>query len=325
MTKILFLSVVAALVAAAAAAVTMPAWTYSQTDQQWADLVASDGTKPYAACVGTRQTPVDMRDLVVDDALKPLGAAWSAFSKYTVKNNGHTIQVDTQDTTPPRFTDPNTGIGYNLVQFHFHSPSEHTWGGAYRDLEVHLVHKDDTGTQLLVVGISFIASPYGVNSFLNQFWQQVLSLKTSGAVSGSLSNLNFKDALPSSGEYATYAGSLTTPPCSEIVTWYVMQDFITISNEQLDALRQALGFVANSKTTFTVDGNARGLQKLNGRVIRRFVGNGDAPETGVKSTAGKIAVAAIVIGCVALAIAVIVLVLRCVSPRRTAQKEPAAG
>ena len=116
---------------------------------------------------------------------------------------------------------------------------------------------------------------------------------------------DFKDVLPTRGEYATYPGSLTTPPCSEIVTWYVMQDFIAVSNDQLTALRSALGFAANNLTTFKVDGNSRRTQQLNGRVIRRFVGNGDAPDTGVLSPAGKIAVAGIVLACVALVIGII--------------------
>ena len=175
------------------------------------------------------------------------------------------------------------------------------------------------------MGVSFISSPYGTNSFLTQFWTNVLTLTTTDAISGTLTSLNFKDAVPSNSQYATYLGSLTTPPCSEIVTWYVMQQSISVSSDQLGAFRTALGFAANNANTFTVSGNARRTQALNGRVIRLSVDSAAADAAvdkavSINTLAGRTTIAAIVLANVALVLAVVALVLKLKGPKQAAQE-----
>jgi carbonic anhydrase len=291
------------------AAVATPHWTYAESDLEWSELTASDGSRPFSACVGQRQSPVDLVNVYADPSLRPLGPSWSAFQRCTVTNNGHTIQVDQTSVSAPSFTDPNTGIDYSLLQFHFHSPSEHTWSGAYRDLEVHLVHRSLSGT-LLVIGVSFVSSPYGANSFLNQFWTSLVNLQEGNLVTRNIP-LNFTDALPANPTYSTYPGSLTTPPCSEIVTWYVMDEAIPISVDQLAAFRSALRFTANNPD-FTVNGNSRRVQRIGSRTIRRYVEAGNMPpidKNDMGNAPGRVSTAAIVIGCIALVLGAAALAL----------------
>ena len=120
-------------------------WSYSGpgAPEHWADL-SSDN----AACAaGKRQSPVD----IVQSApasLPALAIAW-AKGKYTVVNNGHTIQLD----APAGGTLTVAGRVYDLVQFHFHAPSEHTQGGKPAAMEVHFVHRERGGTNLAVLGV----------------------------------------------------------------------------------------------------------------------------------------------------------------------------
>ena len=55
---------------------------------------------------------------------------------------------------------------YNLVQIHFHTPSEHTFGGGYYDAEAHLVHQNPLNTkQYLVLGVMLQASAVKISKF----------------------------------------------------------------------------------------------------------------------------------------------------------------
>jgi carbonic anhydrase len=305
-----FIAAAVLLFQGSSAAADLPSWTYQQTDAQWAALRASDNSLPYAICTaGKEQSPIDLVNPVTDSSLAPLRLAWGAFLSYSVVNvHGHTIQVDQTAAQAPRFIDPNTGTEYFLKQFHFHSPSDHTWSGSYRDMEVHFVHQA-LGGALLVVGVSFQSQLYGSNAFLNQFWTTLASLATDNARVARAVALNFTDALPVNPGYMTYPGSLTTPPCSESVTWYVMEDAIQVSVDQLRAFRQALELSATNPTTFEVFGNSRRTQKIESRTLRRFVEN-PAPvidENNMKSKPGQVATAAVVFAVIGFVIAVTVL------------------
>ncbi len=307
--------VLLALAGTAMASVPYPAWTYAQTDEEWAALRASDGSRPFAACSGPRQSPVDLVNVVSDATLRPLAPAWAPFRSFAVRHLGSTIEVDPTASTAPTFTDPNTGRTYHLLQFHFHSPSEHAWSGGYRDLEAHLVHQSTDGS-LLVIAVSFVASAYSTNAFLNQFWKNIVGLAKGGRVLRQVP-LNFTDALPVNPTYTTYPGSLTTPPCSPIVTWYVMDEAITLSSDQLAAFRQTVGFTDSDPAAFLANGNSRRLQRVAGRSLRRYVEGGEiAPlDKNVFSTrAGRVSVAALVIAVVVLVAAFATVTLYIILP-----------
>jgi len=219
-----------------------PHWGYTgETGPEfWGDLSAE-----YALCsTGTSQSPIDIAG---DSATKEGGLTFNyqPTSLSSVVNNGHTIQVN-YDAGSTLETDGKT---FNLAQFHFHAPSEHTQDGAPAPMEVHLVHKSDEG-ELAVVGVWFDADEE--NPFLAQIWGQIPTEEGEVSLEGTV---NVLDVVPVEAPYYTYSGSLTTPPCSEGVNWFVVNQRNAASQEQVDQFVSVIG------------NNARPTQPLNGRVV----------------------------------------------------------
>ncbi|BBN14784.1 carbonic anhydrase [Marchantia polymorpha subsp. ruderalis] len=148
---------------------------------------------------------------------------------------------------------------YFLQQFHYHSPSEHTIDGVRFPLEMHLVHKSNSG-DLAVIGVCFSLGEE--NQWLAPFWKK-LPLLTSKDVVVNFTNIDVGDSKLHLGPaYARYGGSLTTPPCSEKVTWTVILGEVnTISERQMWAYSKMLPH-----------SNARPVQKLHGRKVKNGVG-----------------------------------------------------
>jgi carbonic anhydrase len=143
-------------------------------------------------------------------------------------DNGHTIQV-TNDV--PMALDMG-GVHYELVQFHFHAPSEHTIDGEHAPLEVHLVHKSAEG-RLAVIGVLIEEGDYDV------LWDPIIgSLPEGPGDDRHLEGLELdpEEFQPLPERYYRYRGSLTTPPCSEGVEWIVMADKRQISPAQMASI-----------------------------------------------------------------------------------------
>ncbi len=145
------------------------------------------------------------------------------------------------------------GQPYYLQQMHFHTPSEHTLHGKHYPLEAHLVHKNTAG-QLLVVGM--FVKPGRKNSILEKMLSVPLPAE-GREKSYKTIQINPRDLLPKHGRYYLYAGSLTTPPCSEGVTWIVMKTPIQASASQIKQFQSIEPF------------NARPVQPLNERTLYR--------------------------------------------------------
>ena len=231
-------------VLAPAISVAKPQYGYTGdvAPEKWGSL-----SPEYAKCTdGSEQAPVN----IVSDGTKSLTRAavlkpsYPATAGDVVNNTGTTIRVDTEGKLL---------IGakeYKLLQYHFHAPSEEAINGVHYALNVHLVHQDAAG-QLAVIGVNFAeGSP---NPFLDSLWK-VLPSSSGQKVASVLPSL--EGMLPKDLSYYTYAGSLTTPPCSEGVQFYILKTPETISPSQLTAFR----------TLYPM--NARPLQPLNERVIR---------------------------------------------------------
>jgi carbonic anhydrase len=202
----------------------------------------------YGLCdSGRSQSPIDVvtADVVVDASLPNVQTNYRDVNAVLI-NNGHTLEVEYHNGSKVTFG----GEEYELLQFHFHSLSEHLVNGQAADMEVHLVHRHANG-QLLVVG-AFI-NVGAENALLAKFWNQFPTNK--GKVDTKIS-INAANLLPSDLSYYTYQGSLTTPPCSEIVTWVVLKTPIEMSQSQLDVFANVVG------------NNARTVQDLNGRDVR---------------------------------------------------------
>jgi carbonic anhydrase len=140
---------------------------------------------------------------------------------------------------------------YELKQFHFHSPSEHQRNGRNAAAEIHFVHADPEGN-LAVIGV--FVEEGAPHPTVARLWE---SLPTEeGKVNGLGQPINATDLLPKARDYYFYQGSLTTPPCTEGVRWVVMKEPITMSAEQIAALKRALHH-----------DNNRPVQPLYGRVV----------------------------------------------------------
>ena len=150
-------------------------------------------------------------------------------AKIRLENNGHTIQGQPVDGQHYLTVDGET---YDLAQFHFHSPSEHSVAGIPSDIELHFVHKNAEG-KLAVVAVLIDESSGGESSEFKPLWQ--LLPRTPNTESASKRHLEIGRLLPKGSSYAHYQGSLTTPPCLEGVQWFVMTSPLTMSSGQVEA------------------------------------------------------------------------------------------
>lgn len=198
-------------------------WSYTGegAPDHWGDL------KPdYNTCkVGTQQSPINIASKI---HAKQHDIAFDYKGEVTdIVNNGHTIQVN----VAPGSTITVGGKTYSLVQFHFHSPSEHTIDGKHAPMVVHLVHKSDDG-QLGVIGVMMNVGKE--NQVLAPLWAKMPKAEGEKAALDGV-KLDIVQLIPHKATYYSYMGSLTTPPCTEGVHWMVMSNRITVSKAQLAA------------------------------------------------------------------------------------------
>jgi carbonic anhydrase len=193
---------------------------------------------------GQRQSPIDIRGgLAVElDAVrfdyKP--------TPFGVIDNGHTVQVN---LSPGNAIEVG-GRRYELVQFHFHRPSEERIDGRQFEMSLHLVHKDAAG-KLAVVAVLLGQGP--AHPAVQMVWNNLPLERHEEA--RARSPIDPGHLLPADKSYYTYMGSLTTPPCSEGVLWVVMRTPVTLAAEQLELFARIYPM------------NARPVQPVAGRRI----------------------------------------------------------
>jgi carbonic anhydrase len=220
-----------------------PHWTYEGHEGpiNWGKLDPA-----YAVCAsGHAQSPIDIKQAKPAE-LPELRFAYQSVP-LNIVNNGHTIQVN----YAPGSTLTVGNKTYTLKQFHFHHPSEESINGRPFDMVAHLVHDDGSG-HLAVVAVLFQAGPS--NALLDAVWSNIPT-QTGKAQNVPSVSLNVQDLLPRDRGYYTFAGSLTTPPCSEGVTWFVLKNQATLSQAQLAAFAKLYPH------------NARPIQPANGREV----------------------------------------------------------
>ncbi len=200
----------------------------------------------YLLCeAGTMQSPIDIADgfgatgepIELDYRLTPL----------SIVHNGHTVQVDYAHGSGITVA----GKRYELLQFHFHSPNERAVGHSQAAMEMHLVHKAADG-QLAVVGIMMEGG--SENLALREVWNDMPEAAGPVQVADDVL-INARDLLPADTGYYRYMGSLTTPPCSEGVNWFVLTQPIQVGMAQVARFVDAVGF------------NARPVQSVNHRLV----------------------------------------------------------
>ncbi len=198
-----------------------------------------------ACAIGERQSPIDIKDGIKVD-LEPIKFNYQP-STFRIVDNGHTVQVQVGEGSISL-----TGKSYELVQFHFHRPSEEKINGQRFDMVVHLVHKADDG-QLAVVAV--LLERGNENPFIQTLWNY-MPLEKNMPVSPPNAIVDLNTLLPTSRNYYTYMGSLTTPPCSEGVLWLVMKQPVQVSPEQINIFSRLYR------------NNARPIQPSSGRLIK---------------------------------------------------------
>jgi carbonic anhydrase len=209
-----------------------------------------DHQEQWQAAHDKAQSPID---IVTRDAVPAAGNEPGAL-KFThtrapveaVVDNGHAVEVETHATQATI-----RGRHFMLAQFHFHAQSEHTIDGRHYPLEGHFVFKAQDG-RLAVVGVMYQAGAANpqVQTLLDD-----LSHKTPAPAEP---EIDIAGLLPRQRGYYHYLGSLTTPPLTENVEWYVLPAPVTMSQQQIDA------FLAHYRR------NNRNIQPLNGRPLVHF-------------------------------------------------------
>lgn len=220
-----------------------PHWQYAGETgpDKWGALAPE-----YELCgTGKMQSPIDLADGFQAD-----GAAFVLSyqpSPLNIIHNGHTIQVNFQ----PGSSITVSGKRHDLLQVHFHTPSEHAFGGERAAMEAHFVHKSADGA-LAVLGVMMQAG--GANAALETVWKHIpAAAGPAQDIAGA--KVDPGAFFPADHQYYRYMGSLTTPPCSEGVNWFVLKAPMTVSQEQL------------AKFAAAVSANSRPVQPVNNRLV----------------------------------------------------------
>lgn len=233
-----------------------PGWGYDCAEG--APFVWGRLAPAYALCgEGRAQSPIDVSTTgAVKKALPPLAPAYGR-SDLQVVNDGHTVKAEVPVDAARLRVGERT---YRLVQFHWHTPSEHWVDGELYPMELHLVHADENG--LLVLGA--LVKEGRANPELEKIWRV---LPRQAGDRAEVHGFDLAALLPASLRSYRYPGSLTTPPCDQGVQWVLLAEPVEMSAQQIEAF-QGL-FLGTDR--FPV-GNARPVQPRNGREVTTDVG-----------------------------------------------------
>jgi carbonic anhydrase len=232
-------------VASIAAAQTTAPWSYQGKTGplDWGKLDPA-----YKACSqGHEQSPIDIRGAHLNKALQPIEFHYIS-GPVKLENTGNTVRV---------YVDPGSyivydGVRYDLQQFHFHHPSEEAVKGKLTDMVVHIVHKSADG-KMAVIAVRFTMDRADSNAVMAALWPHLPT--HTGQTEKVEDMINPGGFLPADRGYWTYTGSLTAPPCTEGVRWFVFEDVLSVSRAQLRAF------------TAIFPMNSRPLQDTHGRRI----------------------------------------------------------
>jgi len=220
-----------------------PHWTYEGETgpEHWASI-----SEEFEACeAGMNQSPIDLVSRTIEVGLDDLQLDWKP-SDLTIVDNGHTIQAN----IPAGNTSVIDGVVYDLVQFHFHKPSEHEVKGEAFPMELHFVHRNAAGG-LAVIGVLLTVGE--ANPAYDILWAAQPEAATAEGEGNAVAGFDLAALLPPDLHAWRYPGSLTTPPCSEGVSWNVLATPAAVSQTQIDGFRY--------------DHNARPVQAIGDRLV----------------------------------------------------------
>ena len=234
-----------ALAAVPIAAQTTTTWDYEgkRGALNWGKLAPD-----FKACSkGHDQSPIDIRGAHLNKALQPIEFHYIA-GPVTLENDGHTVMAH----VGPGSYIVAGGVRYDLIGYDFHHPSEESVKGKLSDMDVHLMHKSTDG-KMAIVDLRLIEDVGNPNAVIATLWQHLP--KKAGASEKIAEMVNPGGLLPADRGYWTYEGSLTTPPCTEGVRWFVFEQEMGVSRDQVRAF----------SSLFKV--NTRPMQETHGRRI----------------------------------------------------------
>ncbi len=209
--------------------------------EHWANI-----SQEFALCgKGKEQSPINISGAKTSD-LPAIQFDYKPGS-LEILNNGYTIQVNHAAGSSITVD----GEKYELLQFHFHTPSENIVDGKAFPKEMHLVHKNAKG-QLAVVGV--FTKEGAKNTALDKIWEHMPN-KAGGKKMLASVSVNAAELLPADRSYYSFNGSLTTPPCSEGVKWMVLKTPVEASNAQIKQFAEVIG------------SNARPVQPVHAREL----------------------------------------------------------
>lgn len=215
-------------------------WTYEGFNgpEKWGEL-----GHDFAACaIGREQSPIDLARALPAD-IPGITLLWKT-PEWEVANNGHTIQVQGKGGGHALID----GVKFDLLQFHFHTPSEHAVDGRRFPMEVHFVHKSAEGG-LAVIGVMMEGG--GENALFHEI--MMLAPKEEGH--SPLGTIDPRGLVGGLDHLWRYQGSLTTPPCAETVLWTVLRQPVRVADADIAAFAALFPM------------NARPLQPLNRRFL----------------------------------------------------------
>ena len=243
--RVAFAALSLTCLATIAAAQSATHWDYRG---KYGPLVWGKLDPAYRTCSeGCEQSPIDIRGARRNKALKPIEFHYIS-GAVRLENDGHTVVVR---VNPGSYIVAD-GVRYDLQYYDFHSPSEESVNGRLSDMDVQLMHKSADG-KLAVIAVRLSENQDAPNATLATLWQNLPM--TTGATEKITEMVNAGGLLPAERGYWTYMGSLTTPPCTEGVRWFVLEQEVSLSRDQLRA------FTALFKI------NSRPLQDPHGRRI----------------------------------------------------------
>lgn len=235
---VLFTMPIIVFPAQALAQINIPNWSYSgdTNPSQWGKL----SSEFYLCEVGKNQSPINIenvqetRSIDLDFNYQP--------TPLSIINANYNMQVNYQPKSKIKINNHE----YELLQFHFHTPSEHTINHKSSAMEIHLVHRNSQG-ELAVVGL--MVEQGKSNALIDDIILYKVGKNDDPII-------NVADLLPNNKNYFTYNGSLTTPPCSENVKWIIFVEPIQASENQILAVQAFY------------ETNARPVQPRNDRIIQ---------------------------------------------------------
>lgn len=227
-----------------------PKWSYTGDTgpAHWGDI-------GYPECsTGKKQSPINLRDATA----RPLPDPRFSYGRLTTDlvDNGHSVVA-----SPAAGSAPSTvvldKVTYPFAQFHYHAPSEHQLDGMLFPAEMHFVHETKSGKRA-VVGVMLKGG-----GATNKAWKPFTDAVTKAAATRSSATVDLAALLPKDRRSFRYTGSLTTPPCSEGVSWTVFRKPVVLSDAQLTELMEA--YSGNNRPVQPLLGRALVLDRTSGR------------------------------------------------------------